>query len=36
MSKSKDVKKDAKKKPMRTAKEKREAKRLKKAAKDLI
>lgn len=36
MSKSKDVKKDSKKKPMRTAKEKREAKRLKKAAKDLI
>ena len=36
MSKSKDVKKDAKKKPMRTAKEKREAKRLKKTAQALI
>jgi hypothetical protein len=33
MSKSRDVKKDAKKKPARTAKEKKEAKKLKKAAK---
>ena len=33
MSKSKDVKKDAKKKPVKSAKEKKEAKKLKKAVK---
>ncbi len=36
MSKSRDIKRDAKKKPTKTAKEKKEAKRLKKAAKDVI
>ena len=34
MSKSKDVKKDAKKKPGKTLKEKKEAKKLKKAGKE--
>jgi hypothetical protein len=33
MSKSRDVKRDAKKKPAKTAKEKKEAKKMKKAAK---
>jgi hypothetical protein len=33
MSKSQDIKKDAKKKPVKSAKEKKEAKKLKKAAK---
>jgi hypothetical protein len=33
MAKSQDVKKDAKKKPVRSAKEKKEAKKLKKATK---
>ena len=33
MSKSRDIKRDAKKKPAKTAKEKKEAKKLKKAAK---
>jgi hypothetical protein len=36
MSKSRDIKRDAKKKPTKTAKEKKEAKRLKKAAKEVI
>jgi hypothetical protein len=36
MSKSRDIKRDAKKKPTKTAKERREAKRLKKAAKEGI
>jgi hypothetical protein len=34
MSKSRDIKRDAKKKPTKTAKEKKEAKKLKKLAKE--
>ena len=34
MSKSRDIKRDAKKKPVKSAKEKKEAKKLKKAAKN--
>jgi len=34
MSKSRDIKRDAKKKPAKSAKEKKEAKKLKKAAKN--
>jgi len=36
MSKSRDIKRDAKKKPAKTAKEKKEAKKLKKAAREVI